>query len=139
MTIARRRIPLIQSRPVRGLWLRNYASRNFHFLTEPRIRALFGVRIILCTYRSFDKPSPLSNETYKNVYKLMNVENETSCTPLVRTAIQFVIILTGAGRPQWSSSLRHCAKSRKVAVSIPGGVVAIIHPAALWSWGRIGL
>jgi hypothetical protein len=34
---------------------------------------------------------------------------------------------------RWRSWLRHGATSRKVAGSIPDGV--IIHPAALWHWG----
>jgi hypothetical protein len=36
---------------------------------------------------------------------------------------------------------RHCATSRKVADSIPDGVIGIFHwhifPAALWLWGRL--
>jgi hypothetical protein len=35
---------------------------------------------------------------------------------------------------RWRSWLRHCAKSRKVAGSIPDGVSNIILPAALWLW-----
>jgi hypothetical protein len=33
---------------------------------------------------------------------------------------------------RWRSWLRHCAKIRKVAGSIPDGVTDIILPAALW-------
>ena len=37
------------------------------------------------------------------------------------------------GGTRWRSWLRHCATSRKVAGSIPDGV--IILPAVLWPWG----
>jgi hypothetical protein len=38
-------------------------------------------------------------------------------------------------RYRWRSWLRHCALSRKVAGSIPDGVIDIPLPAALWPWG----
>ena len=43
------------------------------------------------------------------------------------------------GGTRWRSWLRHCATNRKVAGSIPYGVIkffiGIILPAALWHWG----
>jgi len=47
----------------------------------------------------------------------------------------------GTAVAQW---LRRCAKNRKVAGSIPAGVIGIFHrhkilPIALWPWGRLNL
>ena len=36
---------------------------------------------------------------------------------------------------RWRSWLRHCTKSRKIAGSIPDGVIDIILPVARWLWG----
>jgi len=47
------------------------------------------------------------------------------------------------GDTRWPSCLRHWATSRKVAGSIPDGVIGIFHwhnpSAALWLWGRLSL
>jgi hypothetical protein len=38
-----------------------------------------------------------------------------------------VYVLGGGGGTRWCSWLRHCATSRKVAGSIPDGVIGIFH------------
>ena len=60
------------------------------------------------------------------------------------TSIVYVfisLIHTNTAVAQW---LRRCATNRKVAGSIPVGVIGIfkwhkILPIALWSWGRLSL
>ena len=52
----------------------------------------------------------------------------------------YIYMYMGTAVAQW---LRRCATSRKVAGSIPAGVIGIFHlhkipPIALWPWGRLG-
>ena len=51
-------------------------------------------------------------------------------------------IIIGAGDVWWRISLRRCATSRRVASSIPAGIIRIffidlILPTAIWSWSRL--
>jgi len=54
--------------------------------------------------------------------------------------LQWLLIVMAGTR--WRSWLRHCSTSRKVAGSIPGGVIGIFYmilSAALWRWVRLSL
>ena len=57
---------------------------------------------------------------------------------------EFHAIPANVGGTRWRSWLRNCARSRKVADSIPDGVLGfffidIILPTALWPWGWLSL
>ena len=41
--------------------------------------------------------------------------------------LNFYVYISGIRGPRWSSWLRHCATSQKVAGSIPDGVIGIFH------------
>ena len=43
---------------------------------------------------------------------------------IINTRIYFLCLY---GVTQWCSGFRHCSTSRKVKVSIPGGVIGIFH------------
>jgi hypothetical protein len=66
----------------------------------------------------------------------------TPLTPMLPYQ-SYITYMRRDGGMWWRSSLRHCATSRQVAVSIPDGVTGIFHshkfPAALWPWCRISL
>ena len=40
---------------------------------------------------------------------------------------EFTVVLAKVGGTRWHSWLRHCATRRKVAGSIPDGVIGIFH------------
>jgi hypothetical protein len=59
------------------------------------------------------------------------------CVEHVDILTQELISMKG---PQWHRWLRHCATNRKVAGSIPDGVIDfidIIPSVAVWSWSRL--
>jgi hypothetical protein len=55
----------------------------------------------------------------------------------------FFAIIYSEGDTRWRSLLRHCATSRKVAGSIPDGVIGIFHwhnpSGRTMAWGRLSL
>jgi len=68
-----------------------------------------------CSVHSYKKPS-----TPKGF-------RETRCRQKPHHVIQFGMYASRYGSTRWRSWLRHCATSRKVAGSIPDGVITIFH------------
>ena len=76
----------------------------------------------------------LSGDVYKGGTGLL------AYSPVLDLKTVFAVI----GVTWWRSCLRHCAASRKVACSIPEGVIVeffidVILLAAVWPWGRLSL
>ena len=71
-------------------------------------------------FQEFEAPRFQDNRHMK-VVRLSHI-----CTGRLYTQELF-LVLTSIGGTRWRSWLRHCATSRKVASSIPDGVIGIFH------------
>jgi hypothetical protein len=71
---------------------------------------------------------------YSSVVKRIRVSGGKPLLPTFKVCVGMAL---GHAVAQW---LRHCGTNRKVAGSIPDGVIGPdILPAALWSWRRLNL
>ena len=75
---------------------------------------------------------PLSYQLRLSVFDSVRLFYEVSRIKQ-RTSMVFVVRCRSSER--WRCWVRHCATGRKVTGSFPDGVIGIILPAALWSWG----
>ena len=122
-----------------------------------------NIEVIRITWTRKQHVSVSTRLIFAKIYELMKVQkvwnkryvtslwkSPTDACAMIRneilaycsTEIQLPTSITsGTAVAQW---LRFCATNRKVAGSIPAGVIGIFHwhkilPIALWTWGRVSL
>ena len=106
------------------------------FWPHPSVAAHCMRYLFLCGYGASSCVSSLGRQLYKHLqcmeffidmklYLVCMSSNDLKDTE--RNVRTFKIVQGEGGGTQWRSWLRHCATGRKVAGSIPDGVIGIFH------------
>jgi hypothetical protein len=106
------------------------------FWLDPSVAAHYIKYLFVCGYGASGCVSSLGRELYKplqcmelfidmKLYLVRMSSNDLKDTE--RNVKTFKTVQGEGGGTQWRSWLRHCATSRKVAGSIPDGVIGIFH------------
>ena len=85
-----------------------------------------GFRLLTHTVRS-PQAQWLLYVPHSGYYMYHRLQHETSTTVSTAVHIQICIQLKSNRGTRWRSWLRHCATTRKVAGSVPDGVIGIFH------------